>query len=116
MILTLEEPWAGWLEIETLERRVECEIGSVGLEPTVWECGGLRKRIEVYRLPDRQHSHEFSFTLPLTELREGDNAIYIRMTQEDGHMAWTSPVYLSGVGIIPNPSAARIFAGYAQGC
>jgi hypothetical protein len=94
VILTLGEPHAGSLEIETLERRVECEIGSVGLDPTVWECGGLRKKIEVYRLPDRRPSHEFSFTLPLAELREGDNAIYVRMTQEDGHTAWTSPVYL----------------------
>ena len=97
VILTLEKPRAGLLEIETPERRVECEIGSVGLDPRVWKCGGLRTKIEVYRLPDRQYSHEFAFTLPLTELREGDNAIYVRMTQEDGHTAWTSPVYLCGV-------------------
>ena len=66
----------------------------MGLDPRVWECGGLGKKIEVYRLPDRQRPREYSFTLPLTDLREGDNPIYIRMTQEDGHMAWTSPVYL----------------------
>jgi hypothetical protein len=96
VILTLEEPRAGVLEIETRQRRVECEIGSVGLEPEVWECGGLGKRIEIYRLPDRQPSREFSFALPLTGLRVGDNALYVRMTQEDGHMAWTSPVYLCG--------------------
>jgi hypothetical protein len=94
VILTLEEPRAGSIEIETLERRVECELGSVGLEPMVWECGGLRKKIEIYRLPDQPQVREFSFTLPLTELRKGDNPIYVRMTQEDGYMAWTSPIYL----------------------
>ncbi len=94
VILTMENSTAGSLEILTPERRVECEIDSVGLDPKVWECGGLERKIEVYRLPDRQHSREFSFTLPLTQLRAGDNAIYLRMTQEDGHMAWTSPVYL----------------------
>ena len=94
VILTLEEPHAGSLEIETLQRRVTCEIRSVGLDPMVWECGGLQKQIEIYRLPTRQPSSQFSFTLPLTDLHEGDNAIYIRMMQEDGHMAWTSPVYL----------------------
>jgi hypothetical protein len=94
VILTLEEPYAGQLEIETPDRRVESDISSVGLEPKVWECGGLRKKIEIFRLPGRQHSGEFAFRLPLTELRRGDNAIYVRMTQEDGHMAWTSPVYL----------------------
>ena len=86
------------LEIETAERYIECEIGSIGLEPTVWGCGGLRKRIGAYRLPDKQPSAEFSFALPLTELRGGEHALYIRMTQEDGHMAWTSPVYLSTTG------------------
>jgi hypothetical protein len=102
VILTLEKTRAGVLKIETVECRVECEIGSIGLDPRVWRCGGLRKRIEVYRLPDRQQSGEFSFTLPLTELREGDNPIYARLTQEDGHMAWTSPVnlcYTSGRGV-----------------
>jgi hypothetical protein len=93
VILTLEKPNAGLLEIETLQRRVECAVSAVGLGPITWECGGLRKKIEVYRLAD-QRSCEFSFTLPLTQLHEGDNPIYIRVMQEDGHMAWTSPVYL----------------------
>jgi len=94
VILTLERPHAGSLDIETLQRRVECAVSSIGLEPTVWECGGLRKKIEICRLPDRQTSREFSFTLPLTRLHDGDNPIYIRVTQEDGHMAWTSPIYV----------------------
>jgi len=94
VILTLENPSAGFLQIETLQRRVECAIDSIGLEPRVWECGGLKKKIEVSRLPEQQRSCEFSFTLPLTQLHKGDNPIYIRMTQDDGHMAWTSPIYL----------------------
>jgi hypothetical protein len=98
VILTLEKPRAGLLEIETLQGRVECEAGSVGIDPIVWDCGGLRQRIELYRLPDRQHTCEFSFTVPLDDLHEGDNAIYVRMAQEDGHMAWTSPTYLRYVG------------------
>jgi hypothetical protein len=32
--------------------------------------------------------------LDLETLHKRDNPIYIRVTQEDGHMAWTSPVYL----------------------
>ena len=93
VILTLEEPDAGVLKIETLQRCVECEIASVGLEPQVWDCGGLRKRIEVSRLPDRQASNEFSFGLSLSKLAPGDNPIFVRVMQEDGQMAWTSPIY-----------------------
>ncbi len=94
MIITLDNSDAGLLEIETLQGAVTSEIGSIGLQPQVWEYGGLRKRIEAYRLPDEPESMEFSFSLPLLDLHEGDNPIYIRMTQEDGQMAWTSPVYL----------------------
>jgi hypothetical protein len=94
VILALEKPGAGLLEVDTLQKRVECEIASLGLEPKVWDCGGLRKKIQAYRLPDQGRSCEFSFSLPLSGLHAGDNPIYIRMTQEDGHMAWTSPIYL----------------------
>jgi len=94
VILTLAESNAGIIEMDTLQQRVECEIASLGLEPKVWPCGGLHKEIQAYRLPDQQPSCQFSFVLPLTNLRPGDNPIYIRMAQEDGHMAWTSPVYL----------------------
>ncbi|MGD9099272.1 MAG: DUF3604 domain-containing protein [Anaerolineae bacterium] len=94
VISTLEKPNVGALEIDTLERQVACEIAALGLEPKVWDCGGLQKEIRAYRLPDRQRTCEFSFTLPLTSLRQGDNPIYVRVTQEDGHMAWNSPIYL----------------------
>jgi hypothetical protein len=94
VILTLEKPHAGLLEIETPERLVKAELASVGLEPIISDCGGLRKKIEIYRLPQQQQSNEFSSALPLTALGEGDNPIFVRMTQEDGHMAWTSPIYV----------------------
>jgi hypothetical protein len=94
VILTLEQASAGTLEIETRQRHVQCDVAALGLEAKVWECGGLRKEIRAYRLPDEQRSREFSFALPLTDLRQGDNPIYVRVTQQDGHMAWTSPVYL----------------------
>jgi len=93
-ILELEEMDVGTLEIATAQIRVECEMAAIGLAPRAWECGGLRKRIEVHRLPDRQSSAEFAFELSLEHLTRGDNPIYVRVSQEDGHMAWSSPIYL----------------------
>jgi hypothetical protein len=93
LILTLAESHAGDLEVETVQGRIECSIESIGADPQTWDLGGLRKRVDVYRLPKRGSS-EFSFDLPLTALRRGDNPVYVRVTQEDGHMAWSSPVYV----------------------
>ena len=94
VIITLDKPETGALSIDTIQRQITCQISSLGLEPIVWDCGGLRKEISMVRLPDQQPSCEFALHLPLTELHKGDNPIYIRMTQEDGHMAWSSPVYV----------------------
>jgi hypothetical protein len=94
MILELENPSDGSLEIDTLQGSAACELDTLGLKPRMWEFGGLRKVIRAYRLPDQQGSQEFSFSMPLTDLGSGEQAIYIRMAQEDGHMAWSSPIYL----------------------
>jgi hypothetical protein len=94
LILTLEKPTGGTLEIDTAQVKAVCEIDAVGIEPLVWECGGLEKALKAYRLPDCQDSNGFSFTLPLADLKKGDSPTYIRMAQEDGHLAWSSPVYV----------------------
>jgi hypothetical protein len=94
LILTLQEPRTGTLELTTAQQAVSCPIDEIGLEPRTWDCGGLRKRIDIYRLPDYMPPHGVSWRLPLDHLKEGDNPIYVKVVQEDGHMAWTSPLYL----------------------
>jgi len=98
MILALEKPGAGTLELETAQRRVNCAIGNVRSRPRTWACGGLEKQIEIRRLPADPPPGEASFSLPLKNLRPGDNPIYVRVQQEDGHMAWSSPIYLIAPG------------------
>jgi hypothetical protein len=94
LILTLGRPLSGDLEIRTEQRTVACSVGSVGMRPKTWDCGGLDKRLSVYRLPDPPGPSTVSFALPLNRLRPGDNPIWVRVDQEDGHVAWSSPVYL----------------------
>jgi hypothetical protein len=94
IILTLADPLAGTLELTTVQRSVRLAVRSAGLEPRVWDCGGLEKKIEIHRLPDPPPEPDFVFELPLTGLAPGDNPVYLCMVQEDGHMAWTSPVYV----------------------
>ena len=94
LIMTLHDPSAGRIEIDTLQVKAGIEVKEIGIEPKVWECGGLEMALQVYRLPDQQKSNEFSFELPLSDLKKGDNPIYIRVAQEDGHLAWSSPMYV----------------------
>ncbi len=95
VILKLQKANAGNLEIKTTQGHFKVEINSLGIEPITWHYGGLKKKIFVYRLPEQQSSSEFSFHVPLNNLHNGVNPIYIRMTQEDGHMAWSSPIWVN---------------------
>jgi hypothetical protein len=92
-ILTLAEPGAGSLRIETAQGDAECALASLGHEPKTWSYGGLGKQIGINRLPAKP-TREVSFSLGLSDLRPGDNPLYVRVVQEDGHMAWSSPIYL----------------------
>jgi hypothetical protein len=95
ILLKLEKANDGNLEIKTPQGHFEVAINSLGLEPKTWDYGGLKKKIEVYRLPEQQSPSEFSFQIPLKKLHNGVNPIYIRMAQEDCHIAWSSPIYLT---------------------
>ena len=94
VILELDEPDKGVIKIETVQGDFEVDIASIGVEPVVRDYGGLNKRIAIYKLPGEPSPSEYIFNLPLVDLRKGDNPIYIKMTQEDGHLAWSSPIYL----------------------
>ncbi|MBW1803714.1 MAG: DUF3604 domain-containing protein [Deltaproteobacteria bacterium] len=94
IILTLKEANTGQIEIETAQGNISIDVNSIGISPKTWNYGGLDKNLKIYRLPDNKSSTEVSFKLAINKLRKGDNPIYVRMMQEDGHMAWSSPVYL----------------------
>ncbi len=94
IILTLKEANTGQIEIETAQGNISIDVNSTGISPKTWNYGGLDKHLKIYRLPDNKSSTEVSFKLAINKLQKGDNPIYVRMMQEDGHMAWSSPVYL----------------------
>ena len=93
-IIDLGEGDSGHLCLDTLQGQFRCDVAEIGYTPTVWPCGGLRKQIQAYRLPDKLDAHCIEFDLPLSDLAPGDNPIYVRVDQMDGHMAWSSPIYL----------------------
>jgi len=96
MVLTLADPAAGSLMLSTTQRNVGAEVNAVGGAPSAWECGGLEKRIQINRL--RQDApRALRRTVPVP-LQEGENPLYVRITQEDGHMAWSSPIYVERPG------------------
>jgi hypothetical protein len=92
--LWLDDPNAGELAIETRPAKARVRIADVGLRDTVVDAGGLDRRLRLFRLPDSNPHRALTAERSIGLKAEGDNPIYVRVTQEDGHQAWSSPIYL----------------------
>jgi len=93
VVVDLADPRQGTLVINTPQGRVECDLAQISATPLEWNFGGLGKRLTVHRLAQEGET-EVIAEFPIDELQSGCNPIYIRMMQEDGHLAWSSPIYL----------------------
>ena len=92
--LWLEDGHAGDLIIDTPLVKETVPVAHIGFEDTAIEAGGLGRRVRLFRLPDENPHREFEAECPIPIEPGCDNPLYVRVTQEDGHMAWSSPVYL----------------------
>lgn len=84
----------GCISFETRHARGRRAIEALGFERHIFSAGGLDRAVKLYRLPERMTETRLDIRrrVPLREC--GDTRIYIRVTQEDGHRAWSSPIYL----------------------
>jgi len=92
--LWLADATAGAIDILTDVVTARIPIGDIGLEDMVVDAGGLGRRLRLFRLPDRNETWRMRFAQPVRLCPGGDNPLYVRLTQEDGHQAWSSPIYV----------------------
>lgn len=97
--LMLNEAHEGRLALRTPHVETEAEIANIGLDDLVFEAGGLGKRVRLYRLPDANAALSFEFEREFDVRERGDTPIYVRVTLENGHQAWSSPIYLFQEGL-----------------
>jgi hypothetical protein len=92
--LWLEDARAGAIDIVSNVVCHRVAIAELGFEDRIVDLGGLGRRLRAFRLPDSNdawrlaHTHAFAITAGV------DNPLYVRLTQEDGHQAWSSPIYV----------------------
>ncbi|HEX9469206.1 MAG TPA: DUF3604 domain-containing protein [Bradyrhizobium sp.] len=94
--LWLEAGRAGVLSIETNIVSAKCDLAALDDGEIVFEGGGLGRQLRVYRLPESRKVTSMHVTHQVTEIAQAgaDVPVYVRVTQEDGHQAWSSPIYL----------------------
>jgi len=90
----LKDPHAGTLKIDTALVQEEIAIESIGRDEMIFANGGIDRRIRIFRMPDENPHRTAKLERRLKVHPDRDNAYYVRITQEDGHFIWSSPIYV----------------------
>ncbi len=96
VILTLQENDEGSLHFDAGPAEFELPLDELdGLEPFVYEAGGIDQKVTVRRLPATPPPLDVDLQLHpvIADTRSG--AYWLRVRQIDGATAWTSPVYIT---------------------
>ena len=89
------DPYGGTLKLETPLVKCGIPLEEIGFEDEVFdESGVLPRYLKVFRMPNKNRHTSIKFSRDLELRNRGDNGIFIRLTQEDGTLAWTSPIYI----------------------
>jgi len=70
-------------------------LDDLGAEPLKLQAGGIDQRVEVSRLPAQDLPQVAQIEFADTHAPEGDLAYWVRVVQEDGARAWSSPIFVS---------------------
>lgn len=93
--LWLDDALSGVLSIRTPLVEAQIDIASITMEEKIFDRSGvLPKSLKVFRLPDTMHERTLSFQRNIRLHDNGDNPLFVKLTQEDGTQAWTSPIYV----------------------
>ena len=92
--LWLDEARHGTLALETNVVSGEVDLATLADGTVAFDGGGLGRHISVYRLPEQNWSRSLGLQHVATLAGGADLPVYVRVTQSDGHQAWSSPIYL----------------------
>jgi hypothetical protein len=92
--LWLDDPRAGVLDLETNIVSGRVDLAALAEDAITFEGGGLDRKLSVYRLPEVDWSSRVACEHTAERTSTADLPVYVRVTQADGHQAWSSPIYL----------------------
>jgi hypothetical protein len=92
--LWLDEAHRGMLSIETNVVSGMVDLAALADDTIALDGGGLGRQLSVYRLPESDWSRRVALDHMVSFAGGADLPVYLRVTQADGHQAWSSPIYL----------------------
>jgi hypothetical protein len=90
----LGDPAKGEFVLDTPLVKVTLPLEAIGYDDETIEAGGLDRRVRIFRLPAENRHRGVKIERRIDLRESGDNPLFVRVTQEDGHIAWSSPIYV----------------------
>lgn len=91
----VEDAYGGTLKIETPLVSCGVPLEEIGYDDEIFDKSGVLPRyLKLFRLPAENPHRSMRFKRRVRLRDTGDNPLFIRLTQEDGTLAWTSPIYV----------------------
>lgn len=90
----LDDAIHGNLDIATNRGNLTAPLSKIGMQGLTLDAGGLDRQLRAFRLPDHNTHTSMSFTRMIKLTASSDNPIWICVTTEDGHQAWSSPIFI----------------------
>lgn len=82
------------VEFQSAQAEFAIDLSSIENGEHHVDCGGLGKGVRLQRLPDQPLPPSMTLERLIDLPATGEARIYARIVFEDGHMAWTSPIYI----------------------
>ena len=89
-----EEALAGKIDVQTNFESWSSPLADIVENGVTVDCGGMDIRLLIGKLPDVLDECSLSGKQSVTLEHGSEQRLYIRVTQEDGHQAWSSPIYV----------------------
>jgi hypothetical protein len=75
--------------------KAELAVADIGLQDMVLGTGGgIKRQMRVFRLPETNDQRSVRFSRRIQRSAIGEDALYVCITLEDGHLIWSSPTYI----------------------
>ncbi len=93
VILSLDR-LSGKIRFSNNRNEVLVNTAELSTRPKIFKAGGLDARVEIYLAPPKNGQRELNVQLPVRKLKKGLNPLLAKVIQRDGHMAWSSPIFV----------------------
>ena len=95
IIMKLDAPEDAEITFYSKPKTFSFKPSSVENEPMIIELGEVNKKIKITKIPSTPLPKEAEFTYKDEAPKKGVNAYWIKVTQSNGALAWSSPIYFN---------------------